>query len=120
MLTKSQQLIEQYKSELKNLEEGSQEYIDKQKAIADLNPKYGIVCCGTNGRSFQEMYNFMQQNSDAYYQRQFETLEMQKDVAIKFAGESVVAREEVERQYEERRRQIERERAKQQKEMALF
>lgn len=120
MLTKSQQLIEQYKSELKDLEEGSQEYIDKQKAIADLTRNMVLSVAVQMVEVFQEMYNLMQQNSDAYYQRQFEVLEMQKDTAIKFAGESVVAREEVERQYEERRRQIERDRAKQQKETAIF
>ena len=69
---------------------------------------------------FQDMYNLMQKNSDAYYERQFETLEMQKDVAIRFAGDSAVAREEIERQYEQKRKQIERERAKQQKETAIF
>src|SRR5690606_20802312 len=120
MLTNSTQLLEQYKSELKNLEEGSQEYIDKQKAIADLTRNMVLSVAVQMVEVFQEMYNFMQQNSDAYYQRQFEILEMQKDVAIKFAGESVVAREDVERRYEERRRQIERERAKHQKEMAIF
>src|SRR5690606_31339047 len=120
MLTNSTQLLEQYKSELKNLEEGSQEYIDKQKAIADLTRNMVLSVAVQMVEVFQEMYNFMQQNSDAYYQRQFEILEMQKDVAIKFAGESVVAREEVERQYEERRRQIERERAKHQKDTAIF
>lgn len=66
--------------------------------------------------AFAMMQQFGQQNFEAQYER----LETQKNVAIQFAGESTTAREEIERQYENKRKQIQREQAKAQKETAIF
>lgn len=59
---------------------------------------------------------FQQENFDAEYMR----LEKQKNVALMFAGESATARAEIERQYEEKRRQIAQREARAKKETALF
>ena len=69
---------------------------------------------------FQEAFNLMNSQSEAYFNAQFDRLERQKNLAIKYAGESSTAREEIERQYEERRKEIERRRAEQQKRQAMF
>ena len=70
--------------------------------------------------AFQEAFNTMSQMSDANYQQMFTNLERQRDVSILFAGESATAREEIDRQYEERRRRIQRQQAESQKRLAMF
>lgn len=138
MLDQSGKMVSEYQEQIHSLEgtleslreageEGSQEYNDAlsdlqttTQNLSQLQVKMALSVAVQVTEIFQDMYNLMQQNADAYFQRQFELLEMQKDIAIKNAGESTVAREEIDRQYEEKRRQIERERAKQQKEQAMF
>lgn len=63
---------------------------------------------------------FLNQNQNAYFDAQYARLEKEKDLAIEFAGESSTAKAEIERQYEERRREIDRRKAKAQKETAIF
>lgn len=70
--------------------------------------------------AMQEAFNTISQSQQMNYEAQLQRLEMQKDNAILFAGESATAREEIERQYEERRKKMARERAKEEKEMAIF
>lgn len=68
----------------------------------------------------QEAFNFLNQNSQAYFDAQYSRLDREKEIALKFAGESESGRAEIERQYEERRREIRRRELQQQKEQALF
>lgn len=70
--------------------------------------------------AFQQAFNTIAQSSNANFQQMYSNLEQQRDVAILFAGESATAREEIERQYEERRRRIQRQQAEAQKRLALF
>ena len=68
----------------------------------------------------QEALEFMTQSSNAYFENQLYQLAQQRDVAIAFAGESATAREEIERQYDQRQRQLKRQQAKEQQKIALF
>lgn len=68
----------------------------------------------------QQTFAFLSQNSQAYFQGQYEALAKEKEIALKFAGESTAGREEIETQYEERRKAIRRKEAESQKEQALF
>ncbi|MCB0448133.1 MAG: hypothetical protein KDD03_11595 [Gelidibacter sp.] len=68
----------------------------------------------------QEAFNFINQQQQAQFDAQYDRLEQDKEIAIAFAGESVSAKEEIERQYEEKRKRIQREQAKAQKQTALF
>ena len=68
----------------------------------------------------QEAFNFINQTQTAQFDAQYERLEKQKDIALMFAGESVSAREDIERQYEAKRKAIQRQQAKSQKEQSLF
>jgi DNA repair ATPase RecN len=68
----------------------------------------------------QELVNTLAEISNVRFQNQFANLEKERDIAILFAGESVSAREEIERQYEQRRRAIERRQAEAQKKLAVF
>lgn len=70
--------------------------------------------------AFQEAFNTISASSDANYQQMFSNLERQRDVSILFAGESTTAKEEIDRQYEEKRKRIQRQQAESQKRMAMF
>jgi len=62
------------------------------------------------------MQNLENQRSE----QQLANLEKEYQTALLFAGESTVAREELERQYDERRKVIQRRQAQQQKQLAIF
>jgi len=68
----------------------------------------------------QEAFNFLNQNQDAYFENQLYRLEQERDIALQFAGDSASGREEIERQYEERRREIQQKQAQAEKETAMF
>ncbi len=62
----------------------------------------------------------MQNLSTQRLELQLVNLEKERDIAIAFAGESTMAREELEEQYNERKRKLQREQAQQQKKLAVF
>ena len=67
-----------------------------------------------------DVFNQIKAKSDAYFDNQYQSLEKEKEVALKYAGENTAGREAIEEQYNQRRLQIKREQAKQEKEMAIF
>ena len=69
---------------------------------------------------FQEAMNVMNEASERRYEKEKDALKKQKDISIAFAGESATAKAEVERQYEEKLKKIEHDRAVRQKKQALF
>lgn len=58
--------------------------------------------------------------SDASFQKQYDNLERKREIALSFEGQTAEGREEIERQYEEKRKAIEQRQAKAKKEQALF
>lgn len=70
--------------------------------------------------AFQEAFNTINQASQANFDAEYARLEEQRDFAIEMAGGSATAREEIERQYEERKRAIQRREAEAQKRLAIF
>jgi len=70
--------------------------------------------------AFQEAFNTISEMSNAYFQKEFDNLERQRNLSIKFAGESTSAKESIEKQYDERRKQLERRQAEQRKRLAIF
>lgn len=70
--------------------------------------------------AFQEAYNFISQVQQQQFEAQYNRLEREKEVALAFAGESTEARAEIERQYDERRKQIARQQAEAEKRNAIF
>ncbi len=68
----------------------------------------------------KQTFEFINQQQQSQFDQQFARLEQERDIALLFAGESASAREEIERQYEERRRQIQRRQAESQKKLAIF
>jgi len=70
--------------------------------------------------AFQEAFNTISESSQANFEAEYNRLSMQKEFAIQFAGESTTAKEEIERQYEEKRKAIARREAEAQKRLAIF
>lgn len=70
--------------------------------------------------AFQEAFNTISSASQANFDAEYNRLSMQKEIAIQFAGESSTAKEEIERQYEEKRKAIARREAESQKRLAIF
>lgn len=68
----------------------------------------------------QEMYNFLNDNSQQYFDAEYERLEKQKNYALQFAGDSESAKNEIEAQYAERRKKIAKKEAEYKKKEALF
>jgi len=68
----------------------------------------------------QEVIGMMQNLENQRSEQQLANLEKEYQTALLFAGESTVAREELERQYDERRKVIQRRQAQQQKQLAIF
>jgi len=67
----------------------------------------------------QEAFAFISQASNANFQNEYRNLEQQRDTALLFAGESASAREEIERQFEQKQRAIRRRQFQAEKQMAL-
>lgn len=70
--------------------------------------------------AFQEAFNTIAKSSQANFEAEYSRLAMQKEIALKFAGESSTAKEEIERQAEEKRKAIQRREAEAQKRLAIF
>lgn len=68
----------------------------------------------------QETFNFISSLSQQRFKNQYDNLQKEKEIAIAFAGESTTAREEIERQFAERQRQIKRREFKAKQQEAIF
>lgn len=74
----------------------------------------------TLGEIAQETFTFISKLSQEKFQQEYANLAQEKEIALAFAGDSASAREEIERQYQEKQRAIKRRefKAKQQEAMA--
>ena len=68
----------------------------------------------------QELTNTLMNQSKARFDAEYSRLEQQKNISIAFAGNSATAKAEIERQYEEKRKSIQRRQAESEKRMAMF
>lgn len=68
----------------------------------------------------QETLAFLSQNSQAYFDAEHARLDRQQEVEMEFARGNVAGQEEIQRQYEEKKRELRIKEAKAQKEQALF
>ncbi len=72
------------------------------------------------GEVFQDVMNKVDEAQETRYQNEIKRLDNQKEISIAFAGESSTAKAEVERQYDEKRKRLDQERAQQKKKLALY
>ena len=68
----------------------------------------------------EEAFAFIDQASQQNFDRQYQRLEQDRDVAMMFAGDSASAREEIEEQYERKRVAIQKRQAQAEKRSAIF
>jgi tape measure domain-containing protein len=68
----------------------------------------------------QDMYNFLNQQSQARFEAEYKRLEDQKTVALQFAGDSTTAKAKIEEDYEKKHKQIQQREAKAKKQQAMF
>lgn len=122
-LAKQQKAIEAYLNTFKEgfFQEAGLPTLFKalNKEIAGFGENFAVTF-NTVTQIAQEAFAFLQQNEQARFDAMYGRLEQEKEIALRFAGESESGRAEIERQYEERRRQIRIKEAKAQKEQALF
>ena len=68
----------------------------------------------------KEVFSIINKNSQANYEAEYARLEQQKNISIAFAGSSATAKAEIEKQYEEKRKAIQRRQAESEKRQAMF
>jgi hypothetical protein len=67
----------------------------------------------------QEMYNFIDSTSQANFDKEYARLDAQKEASLKFAGDSTVAKEKIEEQYQKKKKEIEAREFKQKQKSAV-
>lgn len=90
--------------------------IDNWEKLTQSGADTALAISEAFQQAFNTISNASQRNFDAEYSR----LEQQKENSLLFAGESADARENIERVYEERRKEIQRREAESQKRLAIF
>lgn len=103
------QLEENGKTAFENMLENAQ----------DFKEKFAVITNAV-GDILKDVLGQMEERQNAYFQQQFANLETEKDLAIKLAGENTAGREAIEKQYEEKKRALQTQQAKQQKQMAIL
>jgi len=68
----------------------------------------------------QEAVNFLNQNSQAYFDNQYARLKREYDLNVLYAGDSASAKAEIDKQYEDRKREVRIKEAKATRELAIF
>jgi hypothetical protein len=90
--------------------------IDNWEKLTQSGADTALAISEAFQQAFNTISNASQKNFDAEYSR----LEQQKQNSLLFAGESADARENIERVYEDRRKEIQRREAEAQKRLAIF
>ena len=70
--------------------------------------------------SAQEMFNFISNASQANFDAEYARLESQKDVALKFAGDSATSKKKIEEEYDKKRKEIQNRENKAKQKQAIF
>lgn len=98
----------------------TQQWGDKMGVESERNTKRFQYSFLAITEAAQQMYSFLREASDKNFDNEYENLERQYEVSRAFAGDDVVAQKETEKQYEERKKQIQNREAKANKDLALF
>jgi tape measure domain-containing protein len=70
--------------------------------------------------SAQEMFNFISNASQANFDAEYSRLESQKDISLKFAGDSTSAKKRIEEDYEKKKKEIANRETKAKQKQAIF
>lgn len=80
----------------------------------------GVATALAISEAFQEAFNTISNASQANFDAEYSRLEQQKSISLQFAGESTAAKENIEKQYEDKKRAIQKREAEAQKRLAIF
>lgn len=80
----------------------------------------GVATALAISEAFQEAFNTISKSSQANFDAEYSRLEQQKNISLQFAGDSATAKEEIEKQYEVRKKEIQKREAEAQKRLAIF
>lgn len=136
-LKKEQDALEKSKNKLKELEQVALDFAKSFESSfasdAGLTAVFDILggkldTFGDNWQAktilimegLKEMYQFLSDNSQQYFDAEYERLEKQKNYSLQFAGDSETAKNEIEAQYAERRKKIAKKEAEYKKKEAIF
>ena len=97
-----------------------QSTFDKLIECADTMREKFAITFQAVGDVAQEVFGKIAEMSNQNFQTQYENLAKQKEVALLFAGESANGRAEIEKQYDDKVRQIRRREARAKKAQAIF
>lgn len=100
-------------------ENGKTTFANLMAGANTTSEKFGVAFNSITSVA-KDAYAFLNQNSQAYFDNQYNRLDHEKELALKYAGENTAGQEEINRQFEEQKRQIRIKEAKAQKEQALF
>jgi tape measure domain-containing protein len=103
-----------------DIDEKGQSTFEKLFEAAKLTGEELQVVFQGVGDVFQDVMNMMAQASQARFDREREQLAQETEIALAFAGDLDTARAEIERQAEQRRKEIARREFKAKKEQAIF
>lgn len=70
--------------------------------------------------SAQEMFNFINQNSEDKFNKEKDRLSSQKEIALKYAGEGAAAKAKIEEDFAKKQKELEYREAKQKQKQAIF
>ena len=70
--------------------------------------------------SAQEMFNFISNASQANFDAEYARLESQKDISLKFVGDSATSKKKIEEDYEKKRKEIQNRENKAKQKQAIF
>ena len=122
---------------LEKLSEGMKEYLSNFtsdfinqsgftntfKILADEIDGFGenaSVTFNAIAESAQEMFNFISNASQANFDAEYARLESQKDIALKFAGDSATSKKKIEEEYDKKRKEIQNRENKAKQKQAIF
>lgn len=80
----------------------------------------GVATALAISEAFQQAFNTISKSSQSNFDAEYSRLEQQKNISLQFAGESATAKEEIEKQYEVRKKEIQKREAEAQKRLAIF
>jgi tape measure domain-containing protein len=102
------------------MDEDGKTMFDRLGELADGSVEKYAATFQSISESAQEMFNFINQQSQQRFQYEKEKLSQETQIALAFAKESDTARAEIERQAEERRKEIAEKEFKAKKQQAIF
>lgn len=107
-----------------SLDENGENPIDKllkqtAEGAEGMKQRFAIVF-NSIAESAQEAFAFIQQNQQAAFDSMYANLDREKDARLMYVGDNEAARAEIEKQYEDRRREVRRKELQAQKEQAMF